>query len=548
MTLARLIRDFPCPRLAVGLTLTFAGALGGAFQGLLSTDVYPRGDAFVWDRIEACTEFFATAGLAAGIALGLVRHLAVRLLLALILGVLTESLRLLARQPDLFFPADGGSISLIDLERPGYQLLLGAPAAAAMALSAHAARTMTASLPGVLASLLLSGILGIQSYSPRDYYDIASSLKIPWEDFAQSATLLPSRWKGGLLLGLIVAVSMYGLELLSIALRDRGKARWTFVPVAAAGVCFCGMLVGLRIGMPFTPASSVCALAFSEDGHRLATAHDGRTLRLWSVKEGSPGSDPTTRELGKIRLSLGPDDRIGMASDGRRVLIAAQSGRILLRDLSTLDPLDEVEYPGQNFHTPAVSGDGRFLAVLHGVDEIWLWRPGVQERPLQEAPLVLWTGDLSFRSATFSPDGGFLLAQDREGDAVLWDAATGEPCWRRGEPDHDCPDLDLRRLFGPRPDNADLAQMQDACRSFRLLTHLPHITSPDGRQTAVALDGGVYVWDDDPCADRCLRQGLGAIGALAYAPDGRHIAVGNEKGQVRILTVPPSPDGIRYEH
>src|SRR6187455_1636345 len=100
MTLARLIRDDPAPRFALLLTLTCAGALGGAVQGVLSADVYPRGDAYVWDRIELCTEFCATAGLAAGAALALVRHLVARFLLALLLGALTEALRLLVQYPD----------------------------------------------------------------------------------------------------------------------------------------------------------------------------------------------------------------------------------------------------------------------------------------------------------------------------------------------------------------------------------------------------------------------------------------------------------------
>src|SRR3954469_1037560 len=155
MTLALLIRDDPASRFALLLTLTCAGALGGAVQGVLSADVSPKGDAFVWDRIEACTEFCATAGLAAGAALEIVRHLAARFLLALILGALTEALRLLAQYPDLFFPSNGGTSSNIDWDLIGSPLFLGAPIAAALALSAHAVRTISTSVPGALAALVV---------------------------------------------------------------------------------------------------------------------------------------------------------------------------------------------------------------------------------------------------------------------------------------------------------------------------------------------------------------------------------------------------------
>src|SRR4029079_2625822 len=134
--------------------------------------------------------------------------------------------------------------------------------------------------------------------------------------------------------------------------------------------------------------------------------------------------------------------------------------------------------------------------------------------------LVFTTKGLSFLAATFSPDGGFLLAQDRGGDAVLWDAATGDPGWRRGEPDHDGPDPELRRLFGPRPENVNLDQILGERQARTFFGRILRATSPDGCQTAVALDGGVIVCDDDPCSSRRLQEGLGEIEAMAYTPDG----------------------------
>jgi hypothetical protein len=541
MSFPDLVRDAPCPRFAVVLTLTCAGALGGAFQGLLSLDVYPKGDAFVWDRIEACTEVCATAGLAAGAALALVRHIAARLLLALILGALTETLRLLVRYPDLFFPSGGAASPGIDWDLIRSPLILGAPVATVMALSAHAVRTLATSISGVLASLAVSAIFGIQAFSLRDSYLLAGSLKNPWQDLLQITSFLPSLWKGGLLLGLCVAVSMYSLELLCIVLRDRGASRWSGVSVAAAGLFLFATGIGLRTWMPFTPASKVCALAFSVNGSLLVTAHEGRTLRVWSIEESDPDESPAPREVRKLRLPFKPGDHIGMAGDGSRILVASQSGRILLRKASSLDPIDEVDYADRNFHSPALSKDGRFLAVLHGADEIWLWRSGEQERPLQEPPLVLRTEGLSFIGASFSSNGCFLLAQDGEGDSMIWYAPTGDLRWQRGDLAGVSSDEELLPLFGVRPDAGNLPQMlgEEESRAFRVFTHSPHATSRDGRLTAVSLRGGVSVWGDHANTPLQIYRRLGGvIGGLDFTPDGRFIAVGNEKGQVRFLQAP----------
>jgi hypothetical protein len=48
-----------------------------------------------------------------------------------------------------------------------------------------------------------------------------------------------------------------------------------------------------------------------------------------------------------------------------------------------------------------------------------------------------------------------------------------------------------------------------------------------------AREGDVYRWDNDSTTPLRIYRELGeSIGALAYSSDGRHIAAGNEYGQV----------------
>jgi WD domain, G-beta repeat len=144
-------------------------------------------------------------------------------------------------------------------------------------------------------------------------------------------------------------------------------------------------------------ANAVLSVAFSPDGHTLATGSRDQTVRLWNV------TDPAHPALLGQPLTGHPDwvNEVAFSPDGRT--LASGSGDQTVRLWNVTDPAHPTPL-GQpltghtdNVTAVAFSPDGRTLATGSADNTVWLWnvtRPGpphpaglTRDRPHQLRPL-----------------------------------------------------------------------------------------------------------------------------------------------------------------
>ena len=200
------------------------------------------------------------------------------------------------------------------------------------------------------------------------------------------------------------------------------------------------------------------ALAFSPDGHTVATGHDSNTVVLWDAATGS-----------NVRLQGDRDH-----------------------------PIADAPYPQVN--SVAFSPDGRFLAAAGRDNVVRLWDVPARRQ--------IWAGtghERSVKRLAFSPDGRFVASCGWDTTARLWDVATGQEVHTlRG---HTAAVMvatfspDGRRLVtGGEDRTIKLWDVNSGALVANLSGHDGDILglafTPDGRRlVSASADGSTRVWD-----------------------------------------------------
>jgi WD40 repeat protein len=287
----------------------------------------------------------------------------------------------------------------------------------------------------------------------------------------------------------------------------------------------------------------------------------------------NPTPDGAARLLGLARSPLaallpagaGATQSLAISPDGRTLVGGQQDGTVKLWNLTAPAAAPVVlGHPGQGYddvvNSVAFSPDGKTLAAGSAGKSVQLWNLTDRARPVPLGGPLTGPGD-AVNAVAFSPDGLQLAAGDDSGRIVIWNLAGGSASpVRSGKPLAEDGSV-YSVAFSPDGKSLltggmDGLQLWNLARSTRWEQSQKYdvgsaLFSPDGRLlvSSFSTDGdsgdpAVQVWKLTGSADP-VRLGPPLKGyAVAFAPDGRDLAVGSaDDGTVQRwdLTHPANP-------
>ncbi|MER5467795.1 trypsin-like peptidase domain-containing protein [Streptomyces sp. NPDC002685] len=237
-------------------------------------------------------------------------------------------------------------------------------------------------------------------------------------------------------------------------------------------------------------ANEVLALAFSSDGHTLATAGRDKTARLWNIT--------TDKKHTTFKGHTNTVYEVAFSPDGRTLATASADKTARLWDAATGKPRSTLKRHTDEVNEVAFSPDGRTLASASDDSTVRLWDVATGKF---RSTLKGHKGKVY--GVAFSPDGHSLATASTDKTVRLWDAATGTP---------------RRTLTGHTGEVNAVA------------------FSPDGHTLAsVSADSTVRLWDVATEKTRRTLTGHNAgVRAVAFSPDGRTLATASDDETVRL--------------
>jgi WD40 repeat protein len=319
-------------------------------------------------------------------------------------------------------------------------------------------------------------------------------------------------------------------------------------------------------------AGLVSSVAFSPDGHTLASGNADGTIRRWNVADpahASPLGQPLTADVGGgadvASLAFSPDGRTLAISDDS----GPDTGDVQLWDLAdrahprwrgqvqppSINTSDHLAYSD----SVAFSPHGHTLASGDDNGTVRLWDVTDPARARPIGPILTGSSGGAVDSVAFSPDGRTLAGGDGDGTVRLWDVT--DPARARPTGPILTGDTGAALSVAFSPDGRTLASgdgdgtvrlwdIADPARPRSLgsiSTGSDGVASlafsPDGHTLAGgSLDGTIWLWDvTNPADPSPLGQGLtggDGVRSLAFSPNGHTLASGSLDGAVRLWSLP----------
>jgi WD40 repeat protein len=309
-------------------------------------------------------------------------------------------------------------------------------------------------------------------------------------------------------------------------------------------------------GKPLVPdpghTTAVRSLAFSADGKRRISRGEDGTVIIWDTALGRA----VKVKSGWLETGLGP---LALSRDGlvaSAISVDPNSRQkklgILLSDPDNVPGAEFLPAHSAELTDLAFSPDGKFLASASLDQTVRLWQ--IEGRKAKDIPAAVAHGDRILKLA-WSHDGRYLASLDSDWTLIVRETANGQ--------------LHRHRVYGapglgeaPRAlafDNAgqvallvwtnsrwqvDLFDWR-AGKVTRQLSGPKEIVSPRAaafdpalRLVAASWDNGALaIWQPgtDPLRLRKFPLSARPLSAVAFSPEGRYVAVGDQAGVVSIL-------------
>jgi WD40 repeat protein len=244
----------------------------------------------------------------------------------------------------------------------------------------------------------------------------------------------------------------------------------------------------------------VIAFAFSPDGKKVLTGSSDHTARLWDVASG--------REIQQFKGHTYGISTVAFSPDGATIFTAGFLSDRTLRvwDAATGRQLGQFKVLPDGSVAPVVfSPDGKTVLSITAADDtahILEARTGRELKRFKTHPSV--------RSATYSPDGKFLLTGSSDGTVSLLDAATGN----------------------------EVRQFRAGSKSVHAVAF-----SPDGRMVAAAADASgdpiALIWNaaDGQELQHVFSNTASHADSIAFSPDSTALLTGGSDRTTRIWNV-----------
>jgi len=277
---------------------------------------------------------------------------------------------------------------------------------------------------------------------------------------------------------------------------------------------------------------TVSSVAFSPDGHRLASASHDRTVKVWDAETG--------QEIRTLKGHNAPVFSVAFSPDGKRLASATGDGTVKVWDAGTGQETRTLRGHTGIVSSVALSPDGHRLASASRDGTVKVW-----DAETGQETLTLKGHILGAASVAYSPDGKRLASAGEDGAVKVWDAETGQ---------------EIRTLKGHTRDGTSVAFSPDGHRlasasydgtvkvwdaetgqqTLTLRGHTGIVSSvafsPDGKRLASAsLDVTVKVWDAGTGQEtRTLKGHTGIVSSVAFSPDGKRLASAGGDGTVKV--------------